>query len=58
MDTTIQLNGPDVYKFGVKYVVEVIMDYIKKNNLDISMFDYLVPHQANANMIDEISQKI
>lgn len=50
------LQGGNVYKNGVGLTVRIINEFLEKNSLSISDFDYIVPHQANINMIHEVAQ--
>ncbi|NBB88751.1 MAG: beta-ketoacyl-ACP synthase 3 [Bacteroidetes bacterium] len=51
------MNGQFVFKFAVKKFPEVILEALKKNKLDISDVDLLIPHQANLR-ISQFVQKI
>jgi len=51
------MNGQFVFKFAVKKFPEVIFEALKKNKLEISDIDLLIPHQANLR-ISQFVQKI
>lgn len=51
------MNGKLVFKFAVKKFPEVILETLKKNKLEISDVDLLIPHQANLR-ISQFVQKI
>ena len=44
---TLDLNGPEIYKFALQRVPEAIYEFLNKNNLKINEIDYFVFHQAN-----------
>ncbi len=44
---TLDLNGPEIYKFALQRVPEAINEFLKKNNLSMDDIDYFVFHQAN-----------
>jgi 3-oxoacyl-[acyl-carrier-protein] synthase III len=52
------VDGGKVYTHGVRYVWELVTEYISRNGLHINDFDYIVPHQANKRMLDEIWNKL
>ena len=53
-----ELDGQKVYRHGVDLTVETIKDFLKKNSLSLSNFKYIVPHQANMNMLSHIAEKL
>lgn len=52
------LQGGNVYKNGVGLTVQIINEFLERNSLNISDFDYIIPHQANINMIHQVSQQL
>jgi 3-oxoacyl-[acyl-carrier-protein] synthase-3 len=52
------LQGGNVYKNGVSLTVRIINEFLSKNSLSISDFDYIVPHQANINMIHQVAKHL
>lgn len=52
------LAGREVYAHGVQFTAELITDFLKKNNLKLDDFKYIVPHQANINMIIDVAKLI
>lgn len=51
------MNGQFVFKNAVVRFSEVIMEGLKKNQLDVSDINMLVPHQANLRISQFIQQK-
>jgi 3-oxoacyl-[acyl-carrier-protein] synthase-3 len=48
------MNGQNVYSVWINTVTEMMKEYIEKNNLIMSNFNYIIPHQANKRMLDKI----
>lgn len=57
-DTYIKMDGPAVFKFAVKKVPEVILEVLRKNDVDIQDIDWFILHQANQRIIDSISRRL
>jgi 3-oxoacyl-[acyl-carrier-protein] synthase-3 len=51
------MNGQFVFKNAVVRFSEVIMEGLKKNNLEVSDIDMLIPHQANLRISQFIQKK-
>jgi|TARA_Y100000385_G_scaffold288995_1_gene357139 3-oxoacyl-[acyl-carrier-protein] synthase-3 len=51
------MNGQFVFKHAVRRFSEVINEGLKKNNLDISDIDLLIPHQANLRISQFIQKR-
>ncbi len=54
----IKMTGRDVFKNAVKRMEEAIVELLKRNNLDISGVDLIVPHQANARIIHTLCERL
>jgi len=55
---TLQMNGPEIFKFAVKIMVEVTEETLKKANLlkeDVNLF---IPHQANRRIIEAATKRL
>jgi 3-oxoacyl-[acyl-carrier-protein] synthase-3 len=48
----LQMNGREVYKFGVRIMVEATASVAAKAGLSLDEIDLLVPHQANSRIIE------
>ena len=44
---SLDLDGPEIYKFALKRVPVAIDEFLKKNNLKFNKIDHFVFHQAN-----------
>jgi len=44
---SLDLDGPEIYKFALKRVPVAIDEFLKKNNLKLGQIDHFVFHQAN-----------
>ena len=53
-----ELDGQMVYRHGVDLTVKVIKEFLQKNSLALTDFKYIVPHQANMNMLDDIAEQL
>jgi len=46
--------GKDVYMYACKYMTDVTNQILQKNKLNINNLNYLIPHQANIRIIDNV----
>jgi 3-oxoacyl-[acyl-carrier-protein] synthase-3 len=49
----VQMSGREVFKFAVEKFNEMMNDLLVDNNLSISDIDLVIPHQANARIIQK-----
>ncbi len=49
-----ELQGGKVYRNGVKLMTNSIKEYLKKARVSIDDFDYVIPHQSNLRMIEDV----
>ncbi len=54
----IVMEGREVFKHAVKYLADVVIEVMEKNNLNHSDIDWLVPHQANLRIIEATAKKL
>jgi 3-oxoacyl-[acyl-carrier-protein] synthase III len=54
----VQMNGPEVYKFATRVVVESSERCLEAANLTVADVDVFVPHQANRRIIDASAAKL
>lgn len=57
-DIYFRMNGKEVYKFAISRGTEVVQEIIAKNGLRRSEIAHVVLHQANANIIREIAERL
>lgn len=57
-DEKFNLDGHRVYEHGVGYTAPFIKEFLQKNALTLADFKYIVPHQANMNMLEEIAEQL
>lgn len=50
----IQMAGSEVFKMAVEKMPESVTNILKKNNLTINDVTYLIPHQANVRIINNM----
>jgi 3-oxoacyl-[acyl-carrier-protein] synthase-3 len=49
---TLQMTGPEVFRWATRAVPEISRQALKEAGLEVSELDAFVPHQANARIID------
>lgn len=54
--STFNMNGKEVYKFGVKTLPREITKLLDSLNMTINDVDYLVPHQPSHNVLKETAR--
>ncbi|MBI4567371.1 MAG: ketoacyl-ACP synthase III [Planctomycetes bacterium] len=54
----VQMQGPDLFKIGVKRFCEAVDAALAHNGLSPEALDCFVPHQANARIIEMVQRKL
>jgi 3-oxoacyl-[acyl-carrier-protein] synthase-3 len=54
----VRMNGPEVYKFATRVVVESSMRCLEAAGLGVGDVDVFVPHQANRRIIDHAARRL
>jgi len=54
----VEMNGQEVYNFAVKAMTSTIDSLIKAENINIDDIDRIVPHQANARIVQAASKRL
>ncbi|MDR2107608.1 MAG: ketoacyl-ACP synthase III, partial [Holosporaceae bacterium] len=54
---TVKMQGREVFKFSVEKFCESLEELLKNNDMTVKDIDLLVPHQANARIIQKIAEK-
>jgi len=54
----MKMNGPEIYKFGVRIIVESVSQALEKAGLQEDALDLLIPHQANIRIIQSASKRL
>jgi 3-oxoacyl-[acyl-carrier-protein] synthase-3 len=54
----IAMNGREIYKFAVRVLPEAILEALDANGLNVSDVDLIVPHQANARIVERVLEKL
>lgn len=49
---TVRMNGREVYRFATRVMVDATKQVLQKANISLNELDLLIPHQANARIID------
>lgn len=54
----VRMKGPDVFKHAVVNLASVMTETLEKAGLTADDIDWLVPHQANARILDATARKL
>lgn len=54
----IKMNGKEVFKHGVEKMPASILELLDNNKLTIKDVAYVIPHQANVRMLDNIAERL
>jgi len=54
----VQMNGPEVYKFATRVVVESAEACLRAAGLEVGDVDVFLPHQANQRIIDHAARRL
>lgn len=57
-DFYIKMNGPQVFRFAVTALEEIVRDALAAAGLDVCDIDLLVPHQANLRIITSAAKAL
>jgi len=57
-DKYVKMNGPEVFKFATRILVQSAEDLMEKCGVSIDEVDVYVPHQANRRIIDHATRKL
>ena len=51
-------NGREVFKFAVRILPEMVEKLLSRNNVSLEEVQYIIPHQANARIIQAAARKM
>ena len=54
----LELNGQAVYNFAVKAMTDTVKDILAQENLSVDDVSYIIPHQANARIIQAAAKRL
>lgn len=54
----VKMDGRRVYNFAVRAIGEIIRDLLERNNLELDDIDWVVPHQANARILEAAANRL
>ena len=57
-DYEIRMNGMDVFGFSIKDVPDLIIDFLKYKQKNIDDYDYMLLHQANMYIMQQIIRRV
>ncbi len=55
--SSIQMNGQEVYKFATREVPAILDELLNENQIDPSLLDWLLLHQANQRILDAVADR-
>lgn len=58
MGSNLYMDGKSVYKFGITKTVENIQKLLEKSNEKIENINWIVPHQSNIRILENMAQKL
>ncbi len=53
----LMMNGPEVFKFAVRVMVESSEKVVQRAGLQMSDISYVIPHQANMRIVDAAAKR-
>jgi 3-oxoacyl-[acyl-carrier-protein] synthase-3 len=57
-DVQLEMNGPEIFNFTLRVVPDCVSQLLRQTNRTVADVDLVVPHQANAFMLDHLRQKL
>jgi len=54
----IAMNGKEVFKFATSSIIDGVNQVLDKSQLSLEDIDYIIPHQANARIIEYTAKKL
>lgn len=54
----VRMKGPEVFRHAVVNLAEVLREVIEDAGISVSDIDWVVPHQANARILDATARKL
>ncbi len=55
---TVRMQGPELFAITVRHLTSYSMQALKAAGLTSAELDWVVPHQANRNIVEKISQRL
>jgi 3-oxoacyl-[acyl-carrier-protein] synthase III len=55
---TLKMKGPELFNITVRHLTAYSMQALKAAGLTSAELDWVIPHQANRNIVDRISQRL
>jgi len=54
----VRMKGPDVFRHAVVNLAQVMREVLSAADLEVADIDWIVPHQANAHILDATARKL
>ncbi|MCT8977574.1 ketoacyl-ACP synthase III [Clostridium sp. CX1] len=58
IDNAITMDGKEIFKFGVKIIVQGVEELLKDTTYSLKDIKYIVPHQANFRIIESAAKRL
>ncbi|TLM76522.1 MAG: 3-oxoacyl-ACP synthase, partial [Actinobacteria bacterium] len=57
-DQFMKMNGNEVFKFAVRVIPKATLDALAQSGHSVEDLDWLVPHQANARILNTVEERL
>ena len=54
----LKMNGREIFKSAVRVMERAAIELLEKHGLDKNEVDHVIPHQANARIVESLSQRL
>lgn len=54
----LRMRGPEVFRHAVVNLADVLKEVLEDTNVSVDQIDWVVPHQANARILDATAKKL
>lgn len=58
IDAAVKMDGKEIFKFGVKIIVQGVEKLLEKAECSLQDIKYIVPHQANHRIIESAAKRL
>lgn len=54
----LKMNGREIFKSAVRVMERAVIELLEKHGFDKNEVDHVIPHQANARIVESLSQRL
>jgi 3-oxoacyl-[acyl-carrier-protein] synthase-3 len=54
----LKMNGREIFKSAVRVMERAAIELLEKHGFDKNEVDHVIPHQANARIVESLSQRL